>query len=39
VVIGRIGTELKIRAVKITDAGIFRLSRPAQISAIGAQRG
>jgi hypothetical protein len=39
VVIGRIGTELKIRAVKITDAGTFRLNRPAQIAAIGAQRG
>lgn len=39
VTIGVIGTELKQRSVKLTDAGTYRLNRAAQANAIGAQRG
>ena len=39
VTLGIIGTELKHRSVKLTDAGTYRINRAAQINAIGAQRG
>ena len=37
--IGRLTTNMANRTAKLQDAGVYRIYRPAQANAIGAERG